>query len=329
MAEATSLLLRFRRAIAGATLMCFGSACNTADYTPQGLDLVLNVSKKLVRNTDGSATLTLSGQSLHNPQGAVETFHQLADKEFGSTPYSYSYNVSRERAKHTVTSVESVPGPPMTAKARAARKAGQDYADYQMGYQLGKGLASGNTGTVVLAAVILVGLLATAAQENDGPTYTTVVHKKEEEYGKPQLILRGTARATTPSTLDHSRTVRILVPTDTTFHGKTATGSGLAAANATAEALSAAGWQTEVVRSSGGGGYLLKPSLIRWADRSEITIDMNKDVSTVEYELQDSGRTLQRFVVHGAQSQFSMKQGARPGDFLKPAFAKRWAVYTR
>jgi len=48
--------------------------------------LALNVLKKLVKNTDGSVSLKLSGDSLNNAPGAVETFLKLADNRFGTTP---------------------------------------------------------------------------------------------------------------------------------------------------------------------------------------------------------------------------------------------------
>jgi len=120
---------------------------------------------------------------------------------------------------------------------------------------------------------------------------------------------------------DQPRMLQILVPADTTFRGKLATESGLAAANATAAVLN--GWKTEVVRS--GSDYVLKPSLIRWADRSDYSLDGNQDVTTQEYEPQDtaSHRTLQRVVVQAAQSRIRMTMGGDPGDVMTKEFAKR------
>lgn len=350
----------FYRATAAVTLVCFLGACHTADYTPQGLDLALNVSKKWQRNPDGSVSLTLSGESLNNAAGAVETFHKLADKQFGSTPYTYSYTVGHEREKRTVTKSERVkvasatvaggtplaPPVPEDLKRPLNPQPIPYYVPYGGGQSGGYFAGGGGGGEVIaiVAAVVVVAMIASAVAKERAKskpaspsrslslteTFKTVTHTETEEYGSAKLVLRGTARATSPSTLDSSRTVQILVPNDTTFQGKLAAGSGLAAANATAAALQ--GWKTEVVRSvTTGSGYVLKPALIRWADRSDYSMSGNRDVATVEYELQDaaSRRTLQRFVVHAAQSTMSMTVGGDPGDVLKKEFAKHWSVYTR
>jgi len=349
----------FYRATTAVTLVCFLGACHTADYTPQGLDLALNVSKKLQRNTDGSVSLTLSGASLNNAAGAVETFHKLADKQFGSAPYTYSYTVGHERAKRTVTKSERVKlsatvagGTPLAPPVPEELKRPLNpqpipyYVPYGGGQSGGYFAGGGGGGEVIaiVAAVVVVAMIASAVAKerakskpatpsrslSSTESFKTVTRTETEEYGSAKLVLRGTARATSPSTLDPSRTIQILVPNDTTFQGKLAAGSGLAAANATAAALQ--GWKTEVVRSvTTGSGYVVKPALIRWADRSDYSMSGNRDVATVEYELQDaaSRRTLQRFVVHAAQSTMSMTVGGDPGDVLKKEFAKRWSVYTR
>lgn len=349
----------FNRTTAALTLACFLNACATGDYTPQGLDLALNVSKKLVKNSDGSVSLTLSGDSLNNAAGAVETFHKLADKRFGSTPYAYSYTIGHERAKRTVTKSERVKtttatsaegyalAPPVPDELKRPLNPEPVYFPSFMPIGGGGGGSSigGGEAAAIFAAAIVVGMIASAVAKDRAKSkpaasrsrpasitesFKTITRTETEEYGSAKLVLRGTARPTTPAVLDKSRTLQILVPADTTFRGKLATGSGLAAANATAAALN--GWKTEVVRSvTRSSGYVLKPSLIRWADRSDYSLDGNRDVATLEYELQDaaSHRTLQRFVVHAAQPPISMTMGGDPGDFLTQEFAKRWAVYTR
>lgn len=279
------------------------------------------LDKKRERLSDGGVALTLSGYALKYPPAAVEAFHKLADKHFKNQPYSYSYEISHERAKRAV--------PKGIAPATMLM--------YPVG---GYGPAGGGGEAVaVLAAVVVVALLAKAIAgqparkkpRSSAPKATGYAARAEmEEYGAPRLVLRGAARPVAPVALDRSRTIQIVIPRDATFQGKIVTGSGLQAANVTAEAL--AGRSTEVVRSpTSRGGYLLKPSLIRWANRSDFSFDQSLDVATVEYELVDgrTSRTLRRFVVHSTQPSFTMKIGGTPADVLKPAFTKRWAVYTR
>ena len=152
-------------------------------------------------------------------------------------------------------------------------------------------------------------------------SFKTITRTETDEYCSAKLVLRGPARPSTPAMRDQPRMLQILVPADTTFRGKLATESGLAAANATAAVLN--GWKTEVVRS--GSDYVLKPSLIRWADRSDYSLDGNQDVTALAYEPQDtaSHRTLQRVVVQAAQSTIRMTMGGDPGDVMTKEFAKR------
>ena len=320
----------FFQKAAAITWVCFAGSCVSPDHTPDWVDMH-ELDKKRERLPDGGVALALSGYALKYPPAAVEAFHKLADKHFKNQPYSYGYEISHERAKRAV---------PKDDRGRIAPPPGlATMPMYPVG---GYGPAGGGGGgevVAILAAVVVVALLAKAIAGQPAPKkpkssapkmrgYAT--HVEMEEHGAPRLVLRGTARPVAPVALDRARTIQIVIPRDATFQGKTVTGSGLQAANVTAEAL--AGWTTEVVRSpTSRGGYLLKPSLIRWANRSDLSLNQSRDVATVEYELVDgrTSRTLRRFVVHGTEPSFTMKIGGTPADVLKPAFTKRWAVYTR
>ena len=311
----------FLRLTAAVTLVCFSASCVNQDFTPDSMNMLLDGKVKKERTADGGLSLVLSGSAIRYPQAAVEVFHRTADKHFGNRPYSYSYTIAREREKRTITEhpVLDTPSP----------------AFYPI-YPVGEGGAGG--AAVATAAVLAVILLYNAMSgehprppaRKPQPRKAAPPKTKTVEVGKPQLVLRGTARPASPVTLDHTRAIQIVTPPDTTFRNKLATGSGQAAAEATAAALP--GWKTQVVRgTTGGTGYILKPSLIRWADRSDFSLSSTTDTVTVEYELLDarSNRTLHRFVVHSVQSPLTGKLGIKPADVLKRAFAKRWAVNVR
>jgi hypothetical protein len=312
----------FLRITAVVTLMCFSVSCVTQDCTPDSMDVFMDASVKKERLSDGGLKLALSGPMISYPQAAVEVFHRTADRHFGSRPYSYSYTISRERKKEKVIDVSSIPPPTYTPI-------------YFVG-GVGGGVAGG--AAVAGAAVQAVALLYNAMSgERPSPPVRKPPTRKPQgvktrtvEVGKPFLALRGTGRPVAPVTLDRSRTIQIVTPADTTFRNNLAAGSGRAAAEATAAALT--GWKTQVVGgASGGSGYILKPSLIRWADRADISLDTGRDTVTVEYGLMDarSRRVLHRFVVHATQPMMNLKTGETPADVLRPAFAKRWAVYVR
>ncbi|MFZ4594299.1 MAG: hypothetical protein ACOYOF_08580 [Verrucomicrobiaceae bacterium] len=61
-----------------------------------------------MKNRKGSVSLKLSGDSLNNAPGAVETFRKLSDRRFGTTPTPPATPSGRERAKRTVTKSERV-----------------------------------------------------------------------------------------------------------------------------------------------------------------------------------------------------------------------------
>ncbi len=273
------------------------------------------VNKQITRTDSGGVIISMDGNFLLNPTAAVETFHQVAEKELGGRPYRYSYAIDKKQTNRRIQ--ETGPKAAVTAGTAAAGNQSSYYVPIYSTHSSGGGLGGGEAAIILgsIALILLIAKLASDSRKNktaelppesskpasiqpDQPTF------REESVPTNILRVSGKAEPISPVTLDRSRTVEILPPDHPPVIGRLKQPVASAIGDKVREAFTDIGCPASIGSLPSQQGYRVSTTVLR-AQGTAVTYS----ALTLEITLTDerTQKEIARWLVQAAEKPFDLK----------------------
>lgn len=332
------VLLHFTSAILIGTLTVSCNQTARMDFSDK-----MFVKQEVTKLGNGGIRVVMQGNELRNPTAALERFHEIASKQFGSSPYTYTYQLDQA----DVTAVHY-----RTEKTQREVPVGQTSSySYIPIYGAGSGRGGGGMGggeaAIVLASALVLTLLIKAAANSSQsksasassrattkPQTMTVTDSKvvkENRVVGQAMRLSGTAQPVAKLNWPKAQPIEVVIPTAAPIIGKMSPENATRFAEAAAESLRSLGYTANVVKSPSAGGNRVTPVVLR----VQGVMDAGQQQMTVEYELSTPStrqrparvlvQTTNPFGGASLGGRDSLDFGYRPAGLVKP-LAKRLAI---